>query len=85
MSVLSPPVLTATTPPRIVVTPPPQGNGIADILVALGDARIAVTHAEPSPDGSDTYILMLDQMGTAVRVLTNIGCVVHVSHSPRPT
>ncbi len=61
----------------ISVSPPPRASGIASMLVALGGARIAVTHVEPAPDDTGVYVLQLDGPPGAVEILTGIGCAVH--------
>jgi hypothetical protein len=51
------------------------------MLVALGEARIVVTHAEPHRDDGGAYTLLLDRPADATHVLSGIGCVVDESPS----
>lgn len=63
----------------LVATPPADSAGVADMLVALGETRIGVTHVEAIPDSCGSFLLALadDETTTmldAVEVLTGIGC-----------
>lgn len=59
---------------RITATPPSGPEGIADMLVALGEARIGVTNAVAAVDESGAYELTLDSAEEAIDVLAGIGC-----------
>lgn len=80
VSVLSAP----TASFHITVLPPCRSDGVASMLVALGDARIAVTQAAPAADDRGAYILAcrgrdgldLDYATLAALLLRAIGCTV---------
>jgi hypothetical protein len=61
---------------HITVAVPPRLDGVAGIVVALGNARIEVTRIEPrGGDGSETYRLtVVDRAGLAVAILEEFGC-----------
>lgn len=62
---------------HILVTPPQQEAGVANILVALGDAGIGVTQVEPRADDGGIYRLTVTtNPELAARILEGIGCVV---------
>jgi hypothetical protein len=69
---------------QITVLPPCRSDGVASMLVALGDARIGVTHAEVAGDNRGAYTLAcrsrgdsdLDYAALAALILGAIGCTV---------
>jgi hypothetical protein len=62
---------------QITVTPPLRRDGVARMLVALGDVGIRVTQVLPTDDDDGTYRMTLNaSWAAAAKVLTEIGCVV---------
>jgi len=62
---------------HLVVAPPHRSDGVADMLIALGDARIEVTKVEARLDESRRYLLTVtDTPELAARILEGIGCQV---------
>ena len=60
---------------HISVAPPLRSDGVAMMLVALGDAGIGVSHIEPRVDSSGLYRLTVDDIpDLAMRILEGIGC-----------
>ena len=59
-------------------TPPTVTSGLADMLVALGEARIAVTRAERDARIPGAYILTVSgEVDRAIGVLAGDGFTVH--------
>lgn len=68
-----------TTPDSrtIMVGPPRRSDGVALMLVALGDAGIGVSQVAPDADETGHYFLTVDRdPQLAVRILEGIGCDV---------
>lgn len=62
---------------HVVVAPPHRTDGVAMMLVALGDAGIGICHVEPRIDDSGVFRLTInDSPDLAVRILEGIGCRV---------
>ena len=62
---------------QITVTPPLRSDGVARMLVALGDVGIRVSQVVPTDNDDGTYRITLNaSLSAAARVLTGIGCVV---------
>ena len=61
---------------QITALPPHRADAVASMIVALGDARVGVTHAEPAIDDSGGYVLTVDHPRDAIDVLAGLGCVV---------
>jgi len=69
---------------HLTVVTPRRHSGIANILVALGDARIEVCRIEPRDDASGTYCLTVSASPElAVRILEGVGCEVTRAPSDR--
>ena len=67
---------------RICVSPPAPSRGIAEMLVALGDAHVAVDHVATCPDNSGRYVLTMQDSATVYPALQHAGCRVHWLRSP---
>jgi GNAT superfamily N-acetyltransferase len=62
---------------NIVVAPPHRNDGVAMMLLALGDAGIEICHIEPRVDDNGLYRLTVnDSSDLTVRILEGIGCQV---------
>jgi len=62
---------------QITVSPPRRSDGVASMLVALGDAGMGVSQARPRADDGGMYILTVaGDPGRAKEVLESIGCLV---------
>ena len=62
--------------PRTLLVVPPFGSA-ADLLVALGNAGVGVTHLEPSGHDPRALVVAVDRdPDLAVRILEGIGCDV---------
>jgi hypothetical protein len=71
---------------QITVTPPLRSDGVASMLVALGDAGIGVTQVVPTNDDTGMYRMTVNVSSTlAAKVLIGIGCVVNSIQSSMHT
>jgi hypothetical protein len=60
-----------------MVAPPHRWDGVANMLIALGDARIEVTKVEARIDEHGRYLLTVTETPElAARILEGIGCQV---------
>jgi hypothetical protein len=67
---------------HLMVAPPHRSDGVADMLIALGDARIEVTAVEARIDARGRYLLTVTQTPElAARILEGIGCQVDRTES----
>ena len=61
---------------HILASPPVRQDGVASMLIALGDAGIGVSQAEPEADDSGMYRLTVsDDPERALDILESIGCL----------
>jgi hypothetical protein len=68
--------LGAVPPWHLMVIPPPAADGIASMLVALGNAQIVVVSAAAVADEPGVYDIALDHPEQAISVLSAVGCQV---------
>jgi hypothetical protein len=62
---------------HLMVASPHRQDGVANMLIALGDARIEVTKVEARIDESGRYLLTVTETPElAARILEGIGCQV---------
>jgi hypothetical protein len=67
---------------QITVTPPLRSDGVARMLVALGDAGIGVSQVVPTNDDYGMYCITVNASSAlASKVLVEIGCVVNCIQS----
>ena len=67
---------------HLMVAPPHVWEGVANMLVALGDARIGVTKVEVPIDETGRYVLTVSETPElAARILEGIGCQVDRTES----
>jgi len=67
---------------QITVTPPLRSDGVARMLVALGDAGIGVGQVAPTNDDYGMYCITVNAISAlASKVLMEIGCVVNCIQS----
>jgi hypothetical protein len=66
----------------LVVAPPHRRDGVANMLIALGGARIEVTKVEAPMDERGRYLLTVTETPElAARILEGIGCQVDRTES----
>lgn len=61
---------------QITALLPHRADAVASMIVALGDASVGVTDAEPLVDDTGGYVLTVDHPQDAIDVLARLGCTV---------
>ena len=64
---------------HLLVAPPHRRDGVAAMLVALGDAGIVVTQVEPDDDSGMYRLTVSGSVGRSAEVLEGIGCRIGTS------
>ena len=62
-----------------MVIPPAGADGLARMIVALGQAQIGVVNATAVADESGAYLLTLSHAADAIAVLVKVGCEVRTA------